>query len=172
MADESTDIQLEIQVSSNKSTYSLFDNPHITITIENKGTKAVSNIVAFAVSDDLKLINNGSLSSKYIFNIAPGATEEFSFDVVLSRNSTKVNIFYKILLFFKTLFMSLSNLEYYTVNEPIASSQATVSFGAIQARLSVQIEQNDPDTISDAELAEMKKVDKEINKLLNNNEFA
>lgn len=171
LADESTDIQLEIQVSSNKSTYSLFDNPHITITIENKGTKAVSNIVAFAVSDDLKLINNGSLSSKYIFNIAPGATEEFSFDVVLSRNSTKVNIFYKILLFFKTLFMSLSNLEYYTVNEPIASSQATVSFGAIQARLSVQIEQNDPDTISDAELAEMKKVDKEINKLLNNNEF-
>ncbi len=166
-----SDALVEVNVSTDKASYGALEKARVKVEVRNAGSTPISSIVVSAVSDDLMMINNGSQSSKYIFSLAPDSSQEYSFDVILSRSSPKVGFIYKILLFFKTLFMNLSKLSAMDTGNEIAAEETVIPFGSVKSELTVTVTQSDPDTITDAELAEMKKVDDEIDKLISNSDF-
>ncbi|MBQ2694385.1 MAG: InlB B-repeat-containing protein [Clostridia bacterium] len=163
---------LSVEIISDKTSYGLMDTSKVTVRVKNNSIDSVSNVLIETYSKDLSYVNNSGDKSKYIFNLSPNEDVELSFDVILSTNSSKTNFFQKILVFFNNIFKRSSNFEKIDSKNVIKNVTSEIRFSSVNAEISAVISFVDSNTITDIELAEMKKVDEEISRLISTDEFS
>lgn len=134
-----SDSPLEIEVTTNKSSYGLFDVAEITVTVTNISDETVENISAQAVFDDLAPVDSlYSETSKKAETLKPGENFSFSYKATLSLDNSDVGFFSKIILWFVRIFN-----DGYTVisgdSEADIENVTEIKFGKVSADNKIKV---------------------------------
>ena len=93
---------LVVSISSTSPSYRVFDSATVTVTIKNTGKKTIDRVSAISSFSDVQPV--GANNTLYIENrsLQSGETIEYSFSCRIK--SSRLNLFEKIIMFFKNLF--------------------------------------------------------------------
>lgn len=146
----------EITVTSDKEKYSLTDTAKFTLNVTNITDRAISGVTV-AANSDYYLLAKGSKGLFDVGSVPPGQTVAFELETVINRNSSGINLWGKIVLFFKQLFNKPHSFVDYNPDEKRSEAESlTVSHGGKNVTLSAAVWYS---AFTDSELAAMNSVD-------------
>ena len=91
-----------IEITSDKTTYGIYDSAHVTVSVSPHGEYPVEDInIGTSIDGQLVALKGGEFSKK--IDIL-SESEVYEFEVALSSNASGLNIFNKIIMFFRKLF--------------------------------------------------------------------
>ena len=110
-AESTSDENVVVTISTDKSSYSATDTAHVSVKVENKSGRALDDVVLFVQADNWLLAKGNNSNVLEIGKMKIGESKKLEFDCVLNRSAKGLGLFDKIILFFSQLFNKPSAFE-------------------------------------------------------------
>ncbi|MBQ6264651.1 MAG: hypothetical protein IJK60_04300 [Clostridia bacterium] len=110
-AESTSDENVVVTISTDKSSYAATDTAHVSVKVENKSDRALDDVVLFAQADNWLLTKGNNSNVLEIGKMKKGESKKLAFDCVLNRSAKGLGLFDKIILFFSQLFNKPSAFE-------------------------------------------------------------
>lgn len=151
---------LVIEVKTDKSSYDYFDTAAINVKVSNKYDFPVENVTVCLYSDSCKLPKGEKCISDKM-NIKEGKSETLQFHAKFADRS-KLNIFQKIIFFFRNLFNPSDSFKHTDEKENFETAeQFSIRFGTADCIFNVTVYYT----------YKMQETDEELEELLNSDRF-
>lgn len=145
---------LKVTVTTDKGSYRLFDKAVITVTVENVGEAAVSNVSA-GVSGGNYLPLRGSTTYCKAPVLMPGKSCSVSFTAILSPDTQGLNFIQSLLLKFRGLFVKTDKIPLTGISPEYAQYTNTqVTHAGVTASVSAYAVCGEALTVAEGETAE------------------
>lgn len=96
---------IKVEVLTDKESYGTFGVAEITVKVTNISDEAIENVSAEVIFEELSPVGKDSQITSETEKLATGESMKFSYEVIISPKSSELNIFQKIILSIKRLFL-------------------------------------------------------------------
>ena len=130
----------EVEIITDKSVYSIYDNINITAKIKNDSDIEVTNVIACIKADNLKTANAKETNIFDLNKVSGGELKEINLKTVLDRKTEGIGFIQRIILFLKQLFNRSSELKSYS-NPSLCGSfyYEDIQIGEIRTTVCVEL---------------------------------
>ena len=129
-----------IEITSDKSSYSVYDTAEISVNVKNISDNDLSNATVYISADNLKLAKGSNSNVFEIGKLQKNSVKKCSVSAVVDRKSAGIGLLERIILFFRQLFRRPVDFMTYS-NKSLNKAEGSlqIKFGSIKATVDVGV---------------------------------